>query len=88
MKKIFYLFMVWIMTLPLASCDRLVERGMKKQMSQNQSGAEMLKDGSLHVVLVGSGGYQSQSYSALVPEIRNPPDRGAAVWVFEVPSSR
>ena len=33
-------------------------------------------------VIVGSGGYQSGSYNVMVPEIRNPPDRGAALWVF------
>ena len=37
-------------------------------------------------VVVGPGGYQSGSYSPLVPEIRNPPDHGAAIWVFEVPT--
>jgi alcohol dehydrogenase (cytochrome c) len=37
-------------------------------------------------VIVGPGGYQSDSYAALVPEIKNPPDHGAAIWVFEVPS--
>ena len=36
-------------------------------------------------MIVGSGGYQSGSYSVLVPEIRNPPDRAAALWVFELP---
>jgi alcohol dehydrogenase (cytochrome c) len=36
-------------------------------------------------VIVGPGGYQSTSYSALVPEIQNPPDRSAALWVFELP---
>jgi alcohol dehydrogenase (cytochrome c) len=36
-------------------------------------------------VIVGPGGYQSDSYNALVPEIQNPPDHGAAIWVFEVP---
>jgi alcohol dehydrogenase (cytochrome c) len=36
-------------------------------------------------VIVGPGGYQSTSYSGLVPEIQNPPDHGAAIWVFEVP---
>jgi alcohol dehydrogenase (cytochrome c) len=36
-------------------------------------------------VIVGPGGYQSTSYSVLVPEIQNPPDHGAAIWVFEVP---
>lgn len=37
-------------------------------------------------VVVGPGGYQSTSYSALVPEIQNPPDHGAAIWVFELPA--
>ena len=37
-------------------------------------------------VVVGPGGYQSNSYDALVPEIQNPPDHGAAIWVFEVPT--
>jgi alcohol dehydrogenase (cytochrome c) len=37
-------------------------------------------------VIVGPGGYQSLSYSALVPEIQNPPDRNAMLWVFEVPT--
>ena len=36
-------------------------------------------------MIVGPGGYQSNSYDALVPEIQNPPDHGAALWVFEVP---
>jgi alcohol dehydrogenase (cytochrome c) len=34
---------------------------------------------------VGNGGAQAATFPALVPEIRNPPDRGAALWVFEVP---
>lgn len=38
-------------------------------------------------VIVGPGGYQSNSYDALVPEIQNPPDHGAAIWVFEVPTT-
>jgi alcohol dehydrogenase (cytochrome c) len=38
-------------------------------------------------VIVGPGGYQSTSYSALVPEIQNPPDHGAAIWAFEVPTT-
>jgi len=37
-------------------------------------------------IVVGPGGYQSNSYDALVPEIQNPPDHGAAIWVFEVPT--
>jgi alcohol dehydrogenase (cytochrome c) len=35
--------------------------------------------------VVGPGGSQSTAYTGLVPELSNPPDHGAAVWVFEVP---
>jgi alcohol dehydrogenase (cytochrome c) len=38
-------------------------------------------------IVVGPGGYQSTSWDSLVPEIQNPPDHGAAVWVFEVPTT-
>jgi alcohol dehydrogenase (cytochrome c) len=37
-------------------------------------------------VVVGPGGSQSTAYAVLVPELRNPPDHGATLWVFEVPS--
>jgi alcohol dehydrogenase (cytochrome c) len=37
-------------------------------------------------MVVGNGGAQAVTFPALVPEIRNPPDRGAAVWVFELAS--
>jgi hypothetical protein len=36
-------------------------------------------------MVVGNGGAQAATFPPLVPEIRNPPDRGAAVWVFELP---
>lgn len=36
-------------------------------------------------VVVGNGGAQAATFPGLVPEIRNPPDRGAAIWVFELP---
>ena len=36
--------------------------------------------------IVGPGGYQSISYSVLVPEIQNPAEAGATLWVFEVPA--
>lgn len=39
-------------------------------------------------VVVGPGGYQSNSYDVLVPEIKNPPEHGAAIWVFEVPARK
>jgi alcohol dehydrogenase (cytochrome c) len=42
-------------------------------------------DGRQYVaIIVGSGGYQSGSYGVMVPEIKNPPDRGASLWVFEL----
>lgn len=37
-------------------------------------------------VVVGNGGAQAATFPALVPEIRNPPDRSAAIWVFELPN--
>src|SRR4029079_5202410 len=36
-------------------------------------------------VVVGTVGAQAATFPALVPEIRNPPDRGAAIWVFQLP---
>ena len=36
-------------------------------------------------VIVGSGGYLTRAYSVLAPEIQNPPDRAAALWVFAAP---
>jgi alcohol dehydrogenase (cytochrome c) len=37
-------------------------------------------------IVVGSGGPETLTYSVLVPEIRNPPQHGAAIWVFELPA--
>jgi len=54
MKKSVFLLFILIASFTLSACDRLVERGLKKQMSQNRS--DMLMDGKLHVVLVGTGG--------------------------------
>ena len=36
-------------------------------------------------MVVGNGGAQAITFPPLVPEIKNPPDRGAGVWVFELP---
>jgi len=36
-------------------------------------------------IVVGNGGAQAATFPPLVPEIQNPPDRGAAIWVFELP---
>jgi glucose dehydrogenase len=46
-------------------------------------------DGRQYVaVIVGAGGYLTAAYSVLAPEILNPPDRGAALWVFEVQQNK
>jgi alcohol dehydrogenase (cytochrome c) len=37
-------------------------------------------------VVTGNGGAQAATFPALVPEIQNPPDRGASLWVFELPN--
>jgi alcohol dehydrogenase (cytochrome c) len=39
-------------------------------------------------VTVGSGGPITGTYPVLVPEIQNPPDHGAEIWVFELPEAR
>jgi hypothetical protein len=36
-------------------------------------------------VVVGNGGAQAATWPVLVPEIQNPPNGGAAIWVFELP---
>ena len=43
-------------------------------------------DGRQYVAfVVGQGGFHAASYAALVPELKSPPDRGAAIWVFALP---
>ena len=37
--------------------------------------------------VVGSGGAHTATWPPLVPEIQNPPDHGAALWVFELPGN-
>jgi alcohol dehydrogenase (cytochrome c) len=36
-------------------------------------------------VVVGGGGSIPSTYPVLVPEIQNPPEHGAAIWVFTLP---
>jgi hypothetical protein len=36
-------------------------------------------------MVVGGGGHQNTNVAPLTPDIKNPPDGGAAVWVFELP---
>ncbi|HUN26464.1 MAG TPA: PQQ-binding-like beta-propeller repeat protein [Steroidobacteraceae bacterium] len=38
-------------------------------------------------IVVGHGGPLTQTYPVLVPEIQNPPQPGAAVWVFALPDA-
>jgi alcohol dehydrogenase (cytochrome c) len=36
-------------------------------------------------ITVGGGGPQAVTFAHLVPEIVNPPEAGATLWVFELP---
>jgi alcohol dehydrogenase (cytochrome c) len=36
-------------------------------------------------LVVGEGGFHARSFQPLVPELRSPPNRGSAVWVFSLP---
>ena len=54
MKKFIILVMMSVIVLVLTSCDKILETAFKRQINQTRS--EMLTDGNLHVVLVGSGG--------------------------------
>jgi len=36
-------------------------------------------------VIAGNGGAQAITFPVLVPELQNPPDRSATLWVFELP---
>jgi alcohol dehydrogenase (cytochrome c) len=38
-------------------------------------------------IVVGEGGFHAASYAALVPEMKSPPDKGAAIWVFALPKN-
>lgn len=43
-------------------------------------------DGRQFIALVvGEGGFHARSFAPLVPELRSPPNRGAAIWVFSLP---
>jgi alcohol dehydrogenase (cytochrome c) len=51
----------------------------------NSSPITYMVNGRQYIALtVGNGGAQATTFPPLVPEIRNPPDRGAAIWVFEL----
>lgn len=54
MKKLISLLVVPMLLFSLTSCQKLQETALKRQMSKTR--ADMLTDGNLHVVLVGSGG--------------------------------
>ena len=54
MKKTAYLLLVSMMVITLASCEKIMISAVKKQMEGTRT--EMLSDGNLHVVLVGTGG--------------------------------
>ncbi|HEX6999534.1 MAG TPA: PQQ-binding-like beta-propeller repeat protein [Gammaproteobacteria bacterium] len=46
-------------------------------------------DGAQYIaIVVGEGGFHARSFAPLVPELRSPPNRGAAVWAFALPQRR
>ena len=48
-------------------------------------GQVYMVNGRQYIALtVGNGGAQATTFPPLVPEIRNPPNRGAAIRVFEL----
>jgi hypothetical protein len=51
----------------------------------NSSPITYMANGKQYVaVTVGNGGAQAMTFPQLVPEIQNPPEPGAAIWVFEL----
>jgi hypothetical protein len=42
-------------------------------------------DGRQYVAITVGAGPQASSFDALLPELKNPPNRGATVWVFSLP---
>ncbi len=42
-------------------------------------------DGRQYVAITVGPGVHASSFAALVPELKSPPNRGAAVWVFSLP---
>jgi len=49
----------------------------------NSAPISYLVNGKQYVAMVvGNGGAQAATFPPLVPEIQNPPDRGAAIWAF------
>ena len=42
-------------------------------------------DGRQYVAITVGPGVHASSFAALVPEMKNPPNRGAGVWVFALP---
>ncbi len=54
MSNTVYLLLVIMMVMGLSSCEKILEYGVKKQMTATRT--EMLTDGDLHVVLIGTGG--------------------------------
>ena len=46
-------------------------------------------EGKQYIALVvGEGGFHARSFAPLVPELRSPPNRGSAVWVFALPEEQ
>jgi alcohol dehydrogenase (cytochrome c) len=55
----------------------------------NSAPMSYMTDGRQYIAItVGNGGPQAGTFPHLVPEILNPPEPGAALWVFELPAKR
>jgi alcohol dehydrogenase (cytochrome c) len=55
----------------------------------NTAPISYMVDGKQYVAItVGNGGPQAMTFPNLVPEILNPPEPSAALWVFELPGQK
>jgi hypothetical protein len=70
----------------LAGTPKTKEHGRGDRGSgANSSPITYMANGKQYVALtVGNGGAQAMTFPPLVPEIQNPSEPGAAIWVFEL----
>ncbi|MBW1804284.1 MAG: MBL fold metallo-hydrolase [Deltaproteobacteria bacterium] len=56
MKKVFQVLLLTFVVFNLASCEFIAERTMKNALEEQQEQEQILSDGKMHVILVGTGG--------------------------------
>ena len=55
----------------------------------NSNAISYAVDGRQYIAVVaGNGGNHARLFMRMMPEIKNPANRSASVWVFEVPDGR